>query len=70
MLKIYSDNLFTIGILNGTKQPVVTAPNLRNVPKNGVFAFNPGAYFGVYNPEAFYYASAAKSAAATKAKGR
>ncbi len=70
MLKIYSDNLFTIGILNGTKQPVVTAPNLRNVPKNGVFAFNPGAYFGVYNPEAFYYASTSKSAAATKAKGR
>lgn len=68
MLEIYSDNLFTIGILNGTKQPVVTAPNLRNVPGNGVFAFNPGAYFGVYNPEAFYYAS--NDVAASAAKGQ
>jgi len=67
MLEIYSDNLFTIGILNGTKQPVVTAPNLRNVPRNGVFAFYPGAYFGVYNPETFYYA--VKTGAASTAKG-
>ena len=67
MLEIYSDNLFTIGILNGTKQPVVTAPNMRNVPTDGVFAFNPGAYFGVYNPETFYYT--VKTGAASKAKG-
>ncbi|MFY0613496.1 MAG: ABC transporter substrate-binding protein [Hyphomicrobiaceae bacterium] len=68
MLEIHSNNLFTIGILNGTKQPVVTAPNLRNVPTNGIFAFNPGAYFGVYNPETFYYAM--KTGAASTAKGQ
>lgn len=55
MLKIYSDNLFTIGILNGTKQPVVTAPNLRNVPDDGVYAFQPGGYFGIYHPDTFWY---------------
>ncbi len=66
MLETYSESLFTIGILNGTKQPVVTAPNLRNVPDNGVFAFNPGAYFGVYNPETFYYASDVGTASTAK----
>jgi peptide/nickel transport system substrate-binding protein len=55
MLDIYSRNLFTIGILNGTKQPVATAPNLRNVPEDGVFSFDPGGYFGVYNPETFWF---------------
>jgi peptide/nickel transport system substrate-binding protein len=70
MLSIYSDNLFTIGILNGTKQPVVTAPNLQNVPSDGVFAFSPGAYFGVYNPDTFYYAPTKAADASTQAKGR
>lgn len=55
MLEIHSDNLFTIGIVNGTKQPVVTAPNLRNVPADGLFSFEPGGYFGNYNPDTFWY---------------
>lgn len=70
MLAICSDNLFTIGILNGTKQPVATAPNMRNVPSDGVFAFNPGGYFGVYNPDTFYYAPAKSADASAAAKGR
>lgn len=61
MLDIYSDNLFTIGILNGTKQPVTTAPNLRNVPPDGVFSFEPGGYFGVYHPETFWFAESARN---------
>ena len=55
MLEIYADNLFTIGIVNGTKQPVVAASNLRNVPADGVFAFNPGGYFGIYHPDTFWF---------------
>lgn len=55
MLEIHSDNQFTIGIINGTKQPVATAPNLMNVPSDGVFSFEPGGYFGVYNPETFWF---------------
>ena len=41
--------------MNATKQPVVTAPKLRNVPADGVFAFEPGGYFGVYNPDTFWF---------------
>ena len=55
MLEIYAENLFTIGIVNATKQPVATAPQLRNVPTDGVFAFEPGGYFGVYNPDTFWF---------------
>ena len=55
MLEIHSDNVFTIGIVNGTKQPVATAPNLRNVPDDAVFAFEPGGYFGIYNPDTFWF---------------
>jgi peptide/nickel transport system substrate-binding protein len=25
------------------------------VPKDGVFAFDPGAYFGVYKPDTFWF---------------
>ena len=55
MLDIYAENLFTIGIVNATKQPVATAPHLRNVPTDGVFAFEPGGYFGIYNPDTFWF---------------
>jgi peptide/nickel transport system substrate-binding protein len=75
MLNIYSDNLFTIGILNGTKQPVVTAPTLRNVPEHGVFAFDPGGYFGLYHPDTFWQfngtmAKKRSTSSITAAKGR
>jgi len=74
MLDIYSDNLFTIGILNGTKQPVVTAPTLRNVPATGIFSFDPGAYFGVYHPDTFWQDAATTptltSSKAKPTKGR
>ena len=55
MLDIYAENLFTIGILNATKQPVATHPDLKNVPESGVFAFEPGGYFGIYNPDTFWF---------------
>ncbi len=69
MLEIYADNLFTIGVVNSTKQPVVTAADLQNVPADGVFAFDPGGYFGIYNPETFWFNSAA-SRAMTAQKGQ
>jgi peptide/nickel transport system substrate-binding protein len=36
-------------------QPVVVANNLRNVPEEGVYNWEPGAYFGVYNPDTFWF---------------
>jgi peptide/nickel transport system substrate-binding protein len=55
MLKILADEVFTIGTVRGVPQPVVVANNLRNVPEEGVYNWEPGAYFGVYNPDTFWF---------------
>jgi peptide/nickel transport system substrate-binding protein len=56
MLEINAEEVFTIGILGDTPQPVVAAAGLRGVPEKGICAWDPGAHFGVYDPAAFYWA--------------
>jgi peptide/nickel transport system substrate-binding protein len=60
ILDIHADQVFTIGIVCCTKQPVVVNNRLKNVPREGVYAWNPGAFFGVYLPDTFYFADAAQ----------
>jgi peptide/nickel transport system substrate-binding protein len=55
MLDIHAEEVFTIGILGGTLQPVVVKNGLRGVPEHGVFAWDPGAHFGLYSPDTFYW---------------
>jgi peptide/nickel transport system substrate-binding protein len=55
MLDIHAEELFSIGILGGTLQPVVVKNGLRGVPEQGVFAWDPGAHFGLYSPDTFYW---------------
>ncbi|MDF2995329.1 MAG: peptide transporter substrate-binding protein [Xanthobacteraceae bacterium] len=55
MLEINADQVFTIGIVNRTRQPVVVSNLLRNVPDVGVYAFEPGSYFGIYLPDTFWF---------------
>ncbi|HEV7325824.1 MAG TPA: ABC transporter substrate-binding protein [Bosea sp. (in: a-proteobacteria)] len=55
MLKINAEQLFTIGVVNATLQPIVTAKALRNVPDNGLYSFEPGAFFGRYMPDTFWF---------------
>jgi peptide/nickel transport system substrate-binding protein len=55
MLEINAEELFTIGILGNTLQPVVVAERLRGVPEKGVYAWDPGAHFGIINPDALYW---------------
>lgn len=59
MLAIRSQELFSIGIVRAVPQPVVVSNRLRNVPKEGVYNWEPGAYFGVYHPDAFWFDDAA-----------
>ena len=61
MLQINADQVFTIGIVNGTRQPVVVSNRMRNVPTSGLFAFEPGSFFGLYMPDTFFYADKPKS---------
>lgn len=56
MLEIHSQQVFTIGIVNSTLQPVVINDRLRNVPAKGIYTWNPGAYFGIYKPDTFWFA--------------
>ena len=55
MLAIQADQVYTIGIVARTLQPVVVRDSLRNVPADGVYSWDPGAYFGVYHPDTFWF---------------
>ena len=55
MLEINAEQLFTIGVINGTLQPVVVSRDLRNVPLKGLYSFEPGAFFGRYMPDTFWF---------------
>ncbi len=55
MLRIYSDQVFSIGICGETVQPVVVNDELRNVPEEGIYSWAPTAYFGVYKPDTFWF---------------
>ncbi len=55
MLEIRADQVFTIGILTGVPQPVVINKKLRNVPKKGIYNWDPGAHFGIYHPDMFWF---------------
>jgi len=58
MLEIHADQVFTIGVVTGVPQPVVVSAQLRNVPDQGVYNWNPGAHFGIYRPSEFWFANA------------
>ena len=55
ILKINAEEVFTIGTVNRTLQPVVINRKLRNVPEKAVFGFEPGAFFGFTMPDAYWY---------------
>ncbi len=54
MLEIHADQLYAIGILNGAPQPIVVSNRLRNVPEQAMWAWEPGAHFGVHRPDEFF----------------
>ncbi len=54
MLEIHADQLYAIGILNGAPQPIVVSNRLHNVPEQAMWAWEPGAHFGVHRPDEFF----------------
>ena len=56
MLQINADQVFAIGVVNGTRQPVVVSNRIRNVPETALWSFQPSSYFGLYMPDTFFYA--------------
>jgi peptide/nickel transport system substrate-binding protein len=55
MLAIHADQVYSIGLVSAVPQPVVVNNNLRNVPKAGIYNWDPGAHFGVHRPEVFWF---------------
>ena len=55
MLDIHADEMFTIGTVCGVPQPIVVSNRLRNVPQEGLYNWEPGAYFGMYQPDTFWF---------------
>ncbi|KGD96867.1 ABC transporter substrate-binding protein [Rhizobium sp. YS-1r] len=54
MLQRFTDQVFTIGIVNAALQPVIRSSRLRNMPDKGLFGFDPTSYLGVYLPDTFW----------------
>jgi peptide/nickel transport system substrate-binding protein len=54
ILQANADEVFSIGTVNGIRQPVVVGAKVRNVPKEGYYAWDPGGYIGLYQPDTFW----------------
>ena len=55
MLQIHAEEQYVIGVVAGVPQPVVARDRLMNVPAQGFYNWDPGAFFGIYRPETFYF---------------
>ena len=55
MLQIHADQVFAIGTLNEAPQPIVVSKRLRNVPEKGLWAWDPGAHFGIHRIDEFWF---------------
>ena len=66
MLKIHAQEQFIIGVVAQAPQPVVVNDRLRNVPVEGLYAWEPGAQFGVHRMDEFWFADRPEETAALK----
>ena len=55
MLAIHADQVFGIGLVASAPQPVVVSSALRNLPAEAVFAWEPGAHFGVHRIDELFF---------------
>lgn len=55
MLAIHADQQFGIGVLAEAPQPVVVNNDLRNVPEQAKWAWEPGAHFGIHRMDEFFF---------------
>ncbi len=54
MLEIHVEQQYVIGVVSGVPQPVVASGKLMNLPAQGFYNWDPGAFFGIYRPETFW----------------
>ena len=54
MLAIHADQVFSIGTVNGSLQPVVRSSRMRNIPDSSLLGFAPTSFLGVHMPDTFW----------------
>ena len=54
MLEIYTDQMFSIGIIASVPKVIVANKNIKNIPKTAIYNWDPGAHFGVHRPDQFW----------------
>jgi peptide/nickel transport system substrate-binding protein len=55
ILAINAEQVYSIGLIGGILQPVAARRSLRNVPEEAVYNWEPGAQFGIYRPDTFWF---------------
>ena len=56
MLDLYTSQCFTLGLMQEVRQPLAVRANLRNLPTEAVFNWEPQGQIGLYRPDTFFYA--------------
>lgn len=55
MLEIHAEQTFVIGLISEAPQPVVVNQRLRNAPEDALYAWDPGAHFGVHRMDEWWF---------------
>ncbi len=69
MLSLWAEEVYSIGLIAGVQQPVVVNARLRNVPPEGTYNWDPGAHFGIYKPDGFWFDQPPAPAASASTPG-
>jgi peptide/nickel transport system substrate-binding protein len=64
MIDLNAQQVYSIGLIAGVRQPVVVSNRLRNVPADGIYNFDPGAFFGIYRMDSFWFQKSGETAEA------
>ena len=54
MLSIHADQVFVIGTVSRAPLPLAVDADLRNVPADGLYAWDPGAHLGLHRMDEFF----------------
>lgn len=58
MLSLYTQQVFSIGLINSTLQPILRSAKMQNVPEHALYGFDPTSFLGVYMPDTFWFKEA------------
>ena len=54
ILEVNAEQVFSIGTVNAVSQPLTVGKKVHNVPEKGYWAWDPGGYIGLCQPDTFW----------------